>query len=113
MTRRKVDLDEAAGMLKLSKDAVRKRIQRGTIAAERDLKGKWWVTIEDEQPDVDRTQTAILQKENEMLKEQLEELREQLNRRDRLLWEAMQKIPQLEAPQEQQPSWWKRLFRRG
>ncbi len=47
MTKRIVYLDEASDILGLSKEAIRKRIKRGSIKANKDASGKWQVVLED------------------------------------------------------------------
>ena len=101
---RKTDLETAARILGISVDAVRKRIKRGKLEAEKDESGRWRVLLPDEIPDDVHNIVDILRRENEFLKAELE-------RKDHILMALAQKIPQLEAPKEQdrQP-WWKRIF---
>ena len=139
MTRRRVDLREAAEVLDTSVDAVRKRIQRGTLESEK-ADGKVYVWLDDGAP---RSDTDALISEmrahNETLREQLEAERQAHAEARRLLAAALERIPpQLEAPQEpsespetaespgprerpispeespqegtQRRSWWRRLF---
>lgn len=47
MTKRKVDLATAAGILGISKEAARKRIKRGSIEATKDEAGRLLVTLPD------------------------------------------------------------------
>jgi hypothetical protein len=47
MTRRIVGIDEASSYYGLSKEALRKRIKRGSIEATKDHDGRWTVVIED------------------------------------------------------------------
>ncbi len=51
MTKRIVYLDEAADILGLSKEALRKRIKRGSIKANKDAAGRWQVLLEDDGQD--------------------------------------------------------------
>jgi excisionase family DNA binding protein len=95
---------EAAQRLGISKEAVRKRIVRGTLRAEKDADGTVWVyfppsnTSGGAQGDIIAT-----------LRRQIEDFREQLadantaNRENRRIIAALtQRIPQLEYPQESQ-----------
>jgi regulator of replication initiation timing len=100
MTKRIVYLDEAADILGLSKEALRKRISRGSIKANKDAAGKWQVVIEDEGQDVEgRGRQAIkdayiqdLRERIEELKKDKEHLRQLLSHRDEeIAWSNMQR----------------------
>ena len=120
MTKRTVGLDEAAAILNISKEALRKRIKRGTIEAEKDNNGRWKITIDDAGQDsrqdagedVSSTLVGAMQKEIDFLRKELE-------RKDHILMALTQKIPQLEAQKQDQERqeqdrlpWWKRLFKK-
>jgi hypothetical protein len=101
MPRRRVDLREAAEILETSVDAVRKRIQRGTLESEK-ADGKVYVWLDDGAP---RSDTDALISEmrahNETLREQLEVERQAHAEARRLLAAALERIPpQLEPPRE-------------
>lgn len=110
-TKQTVTLDKAAGILGISKDGIRKRIQRGTIEAVRDSAGRWKVVIEnkprttkkDTVQDKSATVTDILQQQIDFLKQELE-------RKDHIIMALTQKVPLLEAPK--QGGLWSRLFKR-
>ncbi len=121
---RKVDLDTAAGHFGLSKDAIRKRIKRGTMEAERDKAGKWWVIITDEtdipgdELDADKDVYAMLYEEMRQrvsfLEKELDKRDDEITRRDHIIMNLTNKIPQLQAPQEEgeRLPWWRRIFKR-
>ena len=117
-----VTIAEAARVLGLSTDAVRKRLQRGTIAGEK-IGDTWRVFLEDEsttgpspvvsshRPDDDRTTAAAVDPLVETLREEVVYLREQLAERSRELAaererfdvlhrEALARIPALGAGQD-------------
>jgi predicted site-specific integrase-resolvase len=110
MTKRTYSLDEAAGILGLSKEALRKRIRRGSIDATKDEAGRWQVIIEDAGQaigqDAGQDASSPLVK---ALQKQIDFLEKELERKDHILMALTQKIPQLEAPKEQEEerrSWW-------
>jgi hypothetical protein len=135
LTRRRLDLREAAEVLGTSVDAVRKRIARGTLESEK-ADGKVYVWLDDGAPRSD-TDALISQmgERIEDLREQLEVERQAHSESRRLLAAALERIPpQIEAPSEEAPSqearessvpksegstptpeepprtWWRRLF---
>ncbi len=118
MTKRTVSLDEAAEVLGLSKDAVRKRIQRGSLEARKNEAGRWqvlldeeaWDNVQDKQDkawdNVQDTTIALL----EQLRSENAFLRQELYRKDHIILNLTEGIKLLEAPK--QPSLWQRLFGR-
>ncbi len=124
-----VTIAEAARVLGLSTDAVRKRLQRGTIPGEK-IGDTWWVFLEDDtatgdrpdvsrhqpdtdrtRPDGDRTTAAAVDPLVETLREEVAYLRDQLDQRSRELAsererfdvlhrEALARIPALSAGQD-------------
>jgi hypothetical protein len=139
-SRQRVSVDQAARTLGLSVDAVRKRVQRGTIPYEKDRTGRVKIildtidTLQDKvqdvpEPGVDR----LLEAKDETIKELRDRVRylEVESRKDHLLAAALERIPAIEAPQEatespesaeprsatgeqQEPTsprpWWRRMF---
>jgi excisionase family DNA binding protein len=116
---RRVSVDQAARALGLSVDAVRKRVQRGTIPHEKDGAGRVRIildgpdiasTLRDESPDTtgqppdaliaakDET-IGELRDRVEALERQLDARQEEIRRRDILLANLVERVPQLEAPQ--------------
>ncbi len=102
-----VNLDEASRILGITPDAIRKRVQRGTIQGYKDKNGRWKVNLEDE-PSGQRAEDSgqlvdALQKEIDFLRKELE-------RKDHILMALTNKIPLLEAPKEKR-RWWQRIFK--
>jgi hypothetical protein len=114
-SRTRVSVQEAAEHLGTTVDAIRKRVQRGTIAHDKDDDGRVWIVL-----DTDRTRHAGDQDSTgrrqdsesralisemrgriEDLREQLEAERQAHAEARRLLAAALERIPpQLEAPTE-------------
>jgi hypothetical protein len=112
-----LDLDrltvaQAADALNISQDAVRKRIARGTIPHDRDETGRVHVylspsetvhkTVQDTgQDDATKTvQDAYIRS----LEDQIAFLRRELERKDTILLNLTERIPELEAPSEARES---------
>ena len=138
MTRLKLDLREAAEVLETSVDAVRKRIQRGTLDSEK-VDGKVYVWLDDGAPRSDADALiSEMRAHNETLREQLQAGRDDLQAERnahaetrRLLAGALERIPALESPDEpesatpprsnthtppgaetgaERRSWWRKFF---
>jgi hypothetical protein len=103
---------EAAGVLGISADAVRSRIKRGTLRTVREG-GRVFVVLvgtDRAQPTNRPRATSQPTDPSDDLREQVAYLREQLRREQEAHGEArriiaglVQRIPELEAPQEQPP----------
>lgn len=116
MTKRTVTLDEAARIMGASKEALRKRIKRGTIDAKKDTNGRWLVTVdqdtgEDAVRDTSRTLVDVMQKE-------IEYLRQENERKDHIIMSLTQRVPLLRAREDKlegkdKRPWWKRIFKGG
>lgn len=107
-----LDINGAARVLGISSDAVRKRVDRGTLESGRDDRGHVFIWLDtDETPDQPRSESgseALLFEKNE----RIEDLRRQLERYERMLEAEQessrelrrivaaltQRIPELEAP---------------
>jgi excisionase family DNA binding protein len=115
-----VTVEEAARLLDVSVDAVRKRIERGTLRSEKVRKTRY-VLLDDVMPpqdndrtrhdsgyDADRTRQdadmtdllASMQDQIDTLKRELEDRKEEARRKDAILMTMAQRIPELEAPSE-------------
>jgi excisionase family DNA binding protein len=115
-----VTVEEAARLLDVSVDAVRKRIERGTLRSEKVGKTRF-VFLDDvmsqqdadrtrpgSSPDADRTQqdtdmtalVASMQDQIDTLKKELEDRKDEARRKDAILMTMAQRIPELEAPSE-------------
>src|SRR5829696_1689274 len=118
-SRQRVSVDEAARALGLTVDAVRKRVQRGTIEHEKDWPGRVRIildspdnasTLQDESPDSTGRADALIAAKDETIEELRDRVRrlerevdtrnEEIRRRDHLLAAALERIPAIEAPQE-------------
>jgi hypothetical protein len=118
---RRVTVDEAARHLGLTVDAVRKRVQRGQVAYEKDEAGRVRIildedeTLQDESPDttgqvvgahaelVEELRDRVQYLER-VLQDEREARTEERRRHDTLMAQLMQRIPELEAPSEARES---------
>jgi hypothetical protein len=112
-----LDLDrltvaEAAGALGISQDAVRKRIARGTISHDRDESGRIYVYLApsetvhktDQDTAQDTASKTVQDAYIRSLEDQIAFLRRELERKDGILLNLTERIPQLEAPSEARES---------
>ena len=124
-SRTRVSVDEAARALGVTVDAIRKRVQRGTIPHERDGDaGRVWVLLEaastmqyasdtvrdKDQDDTGHLRHELLEAKDEniadlkdriaSLERQLEDARTANGENRRLLAAALERIPAIEAPRE-------------
>ena len=103
---------QAAAALNVSQDAVRKRISRGTIPHDRDDSGRVYVYLSPSETvhetDQDTTQDAASKTVQDAyirsLEDQIAFLRRELERKDGILLNLTERIPQLEAPSEARES---------
>jgi hypothetical protein len=103
---------EAAGVLGISQDAVRKRIARGTISHDRDESGRVYVYLspsetvhKTDQDTVQDDATKTVQDAYiRSLEDQIAFLRRELERKDTILLNLTDRIPELEAPSEARES---------
>src|SRR5215207_4755020 len=113
----RVSVYDAAQVMGVTVDAIRKRISRGTIPHERDEDGRVWVLLDTDQgptskvQDTDQPQSDSAALMSEMrdriasLERQLEQERQANSEHRRLLAAALERIPpQLEAPSEARES---------
>ena len=112
-------VSEAAKVLGISPEAVRKRIARGTLEAKK-LDGETWTVYLDDVP-TDRT-TDQTEDESHFWKlindqkQEIERLRQELEREKARVDMLIERIPpQLPAPEqasteEERLPWWQRLF---
>jgi excisionase family DNA binding protein len=105
---------EAAELLGTTVDAIRKRVQRGTIPYEKDSDGRVWIVLDAVQnvtghrQDADQPQSdsgaliSELRARISSLEYQLEQERQANSEHRRLLAAALERIPpQLEAPSDE------------
>src|SRR5829696_9568888 len=103
---------EAADALDVSQDAVRKRIARGTIPHDRDESGRVHVYLPPSETvhetDQDTVQDGAAKTVQDIyirsLEDQIAFLRRELERKDTILLNLTNRIPQLEAPADAQES---------
>jgi uncharacterized coiled-coil protein SlyX len=103
---------EAAGALDISQDAVRKRIARDTIQHDRDESGRVFVylspseTVHKTDQDVTRdiASKTVQDRYIQSLEDQIAFLRRELERKDAILLNMTERIPELEAPPEARES---------
>ena len=111
-----VTVQEAARRLGVKDDAIRKRIQRGTLRSEKDPEdGRVYVYLDTAQDTTydaaeDTSQDAVVLVEEmrdriasleRMLDEEREARTEERRRHDTLMATFMQRLPELEAPREE------------
>jgi hypothetical protein len=108
MAGRWVDVAEAARVLEISTDAVRKRIARGSLRSDRP-DGNVLVWLDDggteagREAQVDREALVeVLSEQVAYLKEQLDIRTEELREHRRIIAALTQRIPELEPPREQE-----------
>ncbi len=134
----RLSVSEAAERLGISTGAVRKRVERGTMEADKDEDGRLFVyldtteTIRTTRDDESRdTLNVELRARVEELRDQVEFLRREVERKDAILLNMTEGLKSLEAPREPQElsvsaseeegkgevssetehrSWWQRLF---
>jgi len=112
MSSNRVSVYQAAEVMGVTVDAIRKRVSRGTIAHEKGEDGRVWVTLDADQDtaskvrDTDQPQSASDALISEMrdritsLERQLEQERQANSEHRRLLAAALERIPPaLEAPE--------------
>jgi hypothetical protein len=112
----RVSVYQAAEIMGVTVDAIRKRVSRGTIPHERDEDGRVWVILDIDQDtssnvrDSDQPQSATdalisqMQERIASLERQLDQEREANSEHRRLLLRALERIPpQLEARESPEP----------
>ena len=106
---RRVTVDEAARHLGLTVDAVRKRVQRGQIAFEKDQGGRVRIildegeTLQDESPDTTGQDAGAelveeLHRTNELLREVITTRDEEIRRRDTIIMNMTEAMKALNPP---------------
>lgn len=155
----RLTVTEAATLLGVTRDAIYKRVQRGQIPWDKDNEGRVYVyvdpaeAVEDKSTDANgrstdtdgksadsstsTTQAAerdalleALREQNEMLRTEVEDWKEEARRKDHIIMTMAQRIPELEPAEprepavstseergssettqdQEQPSWWRRIF---
>jgi hypothetical protein len=121
-TSQRLTMQEAAEALGTSVDAVRMRARRGSLLSEKDPDGRVYVWVDSDEsetkPRLNGESTVLIAAKDEtirVLHEQLEAEREAHREARRIIAGLVQRIPELEAPQEplggpENVSWWRRVF---
>ena len=103
----RVTVAEAAQLLSLTAEAVRSRVQRGTLPSVKE-DGTVYVLLDAAQTDERASTQAHLSGDQTefiaSLQEQIDWLRREVERKDTLLMSLMQRIPELESPTEPRES---------
>jgi hypothetical protein len=139
MAERTVEIGEAAKVLGISTEAVRKRIKRGSLKAQKNGGGQWLVILDEARfaaaardnggdgvqanaagvattMDLVRSSAAVeeaLRDEVDVLRDEVTFLRDEVSRLETIIVSLTQNIKLLDAPRQTQPqprmSWWLRL----
>ena len=135
MELRTVSIGEAASILRISTEAVRKRIKRGSLRAHKDKDGQWLVDLDEKVvAEIARERTAggngasenapdshgsssrleeTLEDEVTFLREEIGFLRQEIARLDTIIISLTQNAKMLESPgmraESPRMSWWHRL----
>ena len=112
MSSNRVSVYQAAEVMGVTVDAIRKRVSRGTIAHEKGEDGRVWVILDTDQDtaskvrDADQPQSdavALISAKDETiaaLREQLEQANERDRENRRIIAALTSRIPAIEAPAE-------------
>src|SRR5215204_3049944 len=105
----RVTVAEAVARLGVKEQAIRKRIQRGTLAHDKDEDGRVYVYLD---PQDGATSTSIdtgmdkllqsLQDQIAYLRQEAEDWKEEARRKDTIIMSLTQHLPELQAPAEPQ-----------
>lgn len=108
----RLDIAGAAARLGLTPEAVRKRIKRGALQAEK-RDGRWYVVLPTVLPESPERPTTLdnepTQRLVQALQDQIRHLETELERKDVLLAELIRRLPELPAPEASTPRprpWW-------
>jgi hypothetical protein len=89
-------------------DAVRKRISRGTLEADKDPDGRVYVWLDlDKMTSADESSFALLEAKDqtiELLRRELEVWQEEARRKDQIIAALTERITELAPPREHTPS---------
>ena len=96
---------EAAARLGVKEQAIRKRIQRGTIAHDKDEDGRVYVYLDPKDgatgTSIDTSMDTLLQSLQDQiayLRQEAEDWKEEARRKDTIILSLTQRLPELEAP---------------
>ncbi len=115
MTGKYYNLDTAADILNISSEAVRKRLERGSLEGNK-VSGKWQVFLPDNVQDntgrCPDTSDLIeqLRQENHFLKEQIDRKDNHISQQNAIIYNLGESVKQLEAPRK--PGLIERIFKK-
>jgi hypothetical protein len=90
----------AAKRLDITESAVRKRIERGQLAHDRDDNGRVWVYLGPDMTESATVSDPVRDEVIDVLRDQVRFLRAELERKDAILMQVVQRMPELEAPEK-------------
>src|SRR5215216_3608159 len=96
----RITVAQAADRLGVTQDAVRKRVARGTIRHDKDAEGRIFVYLDTFERESKTDQDEGQDKYTRSLEDQIEFLRQELERKDTIIMSLTQRIPELEASAE-------------
>lgn len=99
---------EVAKILGITRDAVRKRIARGTLDAEKTEEGVWEVFLDGGETGTTEDQDAHYWELISQQQVEIERLQQELKQKDEWISQLIQRIP-LQLPEPVRP-WWRRVF---
>ena len=103
---RRVTVAEAATILGITKDAVRKRIARGTLQADKQ-DDTWTVVLDGDQQNQDSHYWELIQHQQA----EIDRLRSELQRKDHMIDKLIERIPPA-IPEPRRRTWpWEKWFR--
>jgi hypothetical protein len=104
---KKISVYDAADVMGITVDAIRKRIARGTIAHERDEDGRVWVILDtvDKVPDNDQYTGQYIESTTLIseMRARIEFVEEEHRRKDAILLNMTEAMKALSPPQETSP----------
>ncbi len=113
LTVKTVGIDDAAQILGISKEALRKRINRGSIKAKKDRKGHWQITLNDTGQDKGQDNQWTSNQLIEHLKQENDRLWQELSRKDVIIMNLTESVKLLGPGKQEKQTILQRLFNRG
>lgn len=101
MVRQRLDSKQAAEVLGITPDAVRKRASRGQLESEKDPDGKLYIWLDTDTPPTGQSDRDLLV---EFLRSELAMWQEEARRKDHIIAALTERIPELEGPRARQGS---------
>jgi hypothetical protein len=99
MARQRLDVNQAAEVLGISTDAVRKRARRGSLDSEKSEDGSLYIWLDGGTP----SGSTPTQSHLDSLQEQIEFLRRELERKDAILLSMTEAMKALNPPAHEEP----------